>query len=175
MFDPTAYENMRVVIEGYLYDKDLDGELSIIDRNDIVNLAKLSREYSIQFRLRDCTREQQACFILKAGLENLSSELLPDKIKSTKQGCFVKLQFNLIHTNEALVFDKIQAGLQDIWGEHRKIQQCVHFNPFSISEPVQNQITIEFNRIIVEDQMDDLIIMIDHIVETLVWLNTQIH
>ena len=44
MFDPTAYENMRVVLEGIFYDKDLSGEILVIDRNDIVNTAKLSRE-----------------------------------------------------------------------------------------------------------------------------------
>ena len=27
MFDPTAYENMRVVLEGIFYDKDLSGDI----------------------------------------------------------------------------------------------------------------------------------------------------
>ena len=27
MFDPTAFENMRVVMEGIFYDKDLSGDI----------------------------------------------------------------------------------------------------------------------------------------------------
>lgn len=38
MFDPTAFDNMKVVIEGAIYDLDLDGEISIIDRNDLLIL-----------------------------------------------------------------------------------------------------------------------------------------
>ena len=47
MFDPTAFENIRVVLEGIFYDKDLEGSIMIIDRNDIMNTAKLSRTYEL--------------------------------------------------------------------------------------------------------------------------------
>ena len=40
MFDPTAYDNLKVILEGAVYDLDLSGELKIIERNDIVDLAK---------------------------------------------------------------------------------------------------------------------------------------
>ncbi|SID87142.1 Uncharacterised protein [Mycobacteroides abscessus subsp. abscessus] len=47
LFDPTAYENMKIVMEGLLYDKDLAGQISIIDRNELINTAKLSRTFEI--------------------------------------------------------------------------------------------------------------------------------
>ncbi|MGZ4162287.1 MAG: hypothetical protein ACXVNF_16040, partial [Neobacillus sp.] len=51
VFDPTAFDNMKVVIEGALYDMDIIGEIIITDRNDIMNMAKLSRRFDICFTL----------------------------------------------------------------------------------------------------------------------------
>jgi hypothetical protein len=172
MFDPTAYENMKVVIEGYLYDKDLEGELSIVDRNDIINLAKLSREYAVHFKLRATSKEHIASFCLKAGIENLSAELLEGNIIPKNQGCIVELQFIINHLNEPKVFEKLQTGMQNIWGENRTIQQMIQVNPLQKNVTVQNKVSINFNRIIIEDQIDDLIDMADHMLETLIWLET---
>jgi hypothetical protein len=172
LFDPTAFENMKVVIEGYLYDKDLDGELRIIDRNDVINLSKLSREYIIQFQLRNSSKAHHASFRLIAGLDNLAAELLPENIIANRQGCVVELQFNVIHPNDMKFFEKIQREFQRIWGEQRGIEQNVNINPLNLHESVQNRISIEFNRLISEDQMDDLLDMIDHMAETLEWLES---
>lgn len=49
MFDPTIYENVKVVLEGELYDRDLDGEITITNRSDLVDLATLSRTYVVAF------------------------------------------------------------------------------------------------------------------------------
>lgn len=51
MFDPTAFENMKTVFEGAAYDLDLSGEAAIIGRNDIVDLAGMSRDYRITLTL----------------------------------------------------------------------------------------------------------------------------
>ena len=51
MFDPTAFENMRVVMEGIFYDKDLSGDITIVDRNDVINTAKMSRDFDLSFQL----------------------------------------------------------------------------------------------------------------------------
>ena len=57
LFDPTAFENIKVVIEGEIYDRDLSGEIFVTDRNDWFNSAKLSRKYEISFGLdRKSTR-----------------------------------------------------------------------------------------------------------------------
>ena len=36
-------------MEGIFYDKDLSGEIVIVDRNDLINTAKLSRSYDLPF------------------------------------------------------------------------------------------------------------------------------
>jgi hypothetical protein len=174
MFDPTAYENMKVVINGYFYDMDLEGKISIIDRNDIVNLAKLSREFTLQFQLKDARKGYHSTLSLKANLENLAGELLHLKLVPCRFGCIVELEFVVYHPNELQFFNKIHAQLQQIWGEKRTIQQRAHFNPFSKSSSIENRITIDFNRLIIEEQIDDLLVIGEHMIETLTWLENEI-
>ena len=50
MFDPTIFDNLKVVAEGAVYDLDLQGEILITNRIDQVDLATLSRYYAITFR-----------------------------------------------------------------------------------------------------------------------------
>jgi hypothetical protein len=174
MFDPTAYENMKVVINGYLYDLDLEGKINIIDRNDIVNMAKLSRVFSAQFHLKDSRKKYLATFCLKADLENLAGELLHLKIVPNRIGSFVELEFVVYHPNELLYFNEIQTQLQQLWGEKRTIQQRTHLNPFSNSRVIENRITIDFNRLIIEEQIDDLLVIGEHMMKTLTWLENEI-
>lgn len=174
MFDPTAYENMKVVVDGFFYDMDLEGKISIIDRNDIVNMAKLSREFSVQFQLKDAREEYLATLCLKADLENLAAELLHLKLAPTRIGSYVELEFVVYHPNEPQYFNKIQAQLQQIWGDKRTIQQRAQFNPFSNTRAIENRIMIDFNRLIIEEQIDDLLVIGEHMIETLTWLENEI-
>jgi hypothetical protein len=173
MFDPTAYENMKVVMDGFFYDMDLEGKISIINRNDIVNLANLSREYSVQFQLKDARKEYLATFFIKAGLENLATELLQLDLKPTRIGCLIELEFVVSHPNDLLYFNKIDTQLKQIWGEKRTFQQCAQFNPFSMGPNIENRITIGFNRLIMEEQIDDLIVIGNYMVETLTILENE--
>ncbi len=96
MFDPTAFDNMKVVIEGAIYDLDLDGEINIIDRNDLINLAKMSRSFDVSFKLPgNKTRQVIAKIILKSNLENLAAELLPGSLSDKDSGSMVRLEFQL--------------------------------------------------------------------------------
>ncbi|QNG61538.1 hypothetical protein H4O14_08705 [Bacillus sp. PAMC26568] len=44
MFDPTAFDNLKVVLEGEIYDADLEGIIEVIKRKDIVDLQQLCLE-----------------------------------------------------------------------------------------------------------------------------------
>jgi len=52
MFDPTAFDNLKVVLEGAGYDFDLGGEIDIVDRKDLFDFAHYERKYQIQYRLK---------------------------------------------------------------------------------------------------------------------------
>jgi hypothetical protein len=55
----------------------------------------------------------------------------------------------------------------DIWGETRKINQSVQFNPLKNEKKKKNVITVEFDRLISEEQMDDLVEMTEFMITTL--------
>ncbi|WJH34045.1 hypothetical protein N6H14_29460 [Paenibacillus sp. CC-CFT747] len=92
MFDPTIYENLKVVAEGAVYDLDLKGELLILGRSDRVELASMSRAYAIRFRLPD-KPEASAEFRLEADTYDLSAEILEKR--EAVPGCRLELFFNL--------------------------------------------------------------------------------
>jgi hypothetical protein len=168
MFDPTAFDNIKVVVEGAIYDRDLDGELRVTNREDLVDLATLSRTFKLAFLLTQSNRRNlYAELKIQAGLKNLAAELLEIDDSSTSAGCVVIVTFHLAHGSDKELFLNIQKVLEEIWGKERKIVQAVKINPLIKSDTIDNEVTVFFNRLIGEDQIGDLTDMIDYIVLTL--------
>lgn len=163
MFDPTAFDNMKVVIEGALYDLDLAGKIEIIDRNDIVNMAKMSRSFDLYFRLPEAL--ESAKIEINSDFINLATELLPNSLSDKQSGCYMNLQFFHEGITEAKPLKKIQRILFDIWGGTRKIGQSFTINPSE--SMIYNVISIELDRLVGEDQMEDMVELIDTMVTTL--------
>ncbi|RFB16881.1 hypothetical protein DZB84_10835 [Bacillus sp. HNG] len=161
MFDPTVFENLKVVIEGALYDLDLEGKIVIIDRQDQVDLAKMGRHYHIAFR--DKTIDQiQAYMDLTMDLDNLVAEL---RNKNRNPGCLLEIGFNFnLESLDACPL--AQQVLTTIWGETREIQQEISFMYGSKNQYTVNN-KIIFHRLIHEDQIDDLLEMIDYIIDSI--------
>jgi hypothetical protein len=167
MFDPTAFENMKVVLEGAVYDRDLSGEILVIDRNDLINTAKLSRRYEIQFRLNRQKDNTNTCTImLHAGLEHMAAELLPSALNDRLVGCMLQIRFSAQHVNNKQVIEKLRDTVDEIW-QGRSIQQTITFNPMKPSDLVTSELTVDFNRLILEEQIDDLVDMVDYMLKTL--------
>ncbi|MGM0899822.1 MAG: hypothetical protein ACQEXB_01705 [Bacillota bacterium] len=168
MFDPTAFDNMKVVVEGAIYDRDLDGELLVTNREDLVDLANLSRTFKLAFSLTHSNRSNlHAELKIQAGLKNLAAEILEMGDSSASAGCVVTVAFHLTHANDEKIFFNIQKVLEEIWGGERKIEQVVKINPIKKTVTIVNEATVQFNRLVVEDQIGDLTDMIDYIVLTL--------
>ncbi|CAM4048432.1 hypothetical protein [Mesobacillus thioparans] len=168
MFDPTAFDNIKVVIEGEIYDRDLDGEIKVVDRNDWINAAKLSRKYEISFTVSGYNDQEIAAIMtLEAGLENLSAELLGTGAGDHLAGCIVGISFSLLHKNEIQVFQSIQDRLEEIWGSDREIIQSIHLPPLAENQWIRNVASVSFNRLVYEEQIDDLTNMIDYMAESL--------
>ncbi|MBA4536184.1 hypothetical protein H1Z61_03265 [Bacillus aquiflavi] len=164
MFDPTAYENMKVVLEGALYDRDLADEIAIIDRDDIVNLAKLSRFYKITFKTTFAPAVT-VILIMKASLENLSSELLPKVLSSSKAGCEIIVQFLLPWNDDKEFFIELDHIAKVIWGAERTIKYKL-ISELQEESVTTCEVTLLFNRLVYEEQIDDLVVMIDYMVQT---------
>lgn len=165
MFDPTAFENIKVVIEGTIYDRDLDGDLVVIDRNDWVNTAKLSRKYEIAFALSESNRPKvTASIILEAELENLAAEMLDNWNGVHHTGCKVSAFFRMDQLDDIELYSEIQEVLEGIWGRGRTIEQIISHPPKNESLQVRNTAKVTFNRLVSEDQIDDLAGMIDFMI-----------
>jgi hypothetical protein len=164
MFDPTAFENMKVVLEGAVYDLDLTGDINIIDRNDFINTAKLSRKYELSFKPENFSNVT-ASIVLEAELENLAAELLSGSRLEQKAGCWIRLFFSFEHQDNIVDYEKIQRVVTEIWGIDRKIKQTAYFYPLQ-KERMKSEVTIDFGRLIREDQIEDLTEMIDIMITT---------
>ncbi|WAA11076.1 hypothetical protein [Fervidibacillus albus] len=101
MFDPTAYENIKVVTEGLLYDYDLNGQMTVLERNDMVNLADLSRTFEMMFVLNQDEKQLLKCKVeLSATFNQLAAEWI-----LTNEQPGAQLAFHLIlseRSNEIL-------------------------------------------------------------------------
>lgn len=158
MFDPTAFENMKVVLEGAVYDLDLNGDINIIDRNDFINTAKLSRKYELKFNPENSSRVT-AGIVLEAELENLAAELLPVTLSEQKAGCRIRLFFSFEHQDNIVDYEKIQKVIKEIWGNDRKIKQTAQFYPLK-KEKMKSVAEVDFGRLVREDQIEDLTEMV---------------
>ena len=166
MFDPTAFDNMKVVIEGALYDLDLAGEIIIIDRNDQMNMAKMSRSFDVHFQLPDAKGNiVTAKMEIKSDMINLAAEILSDVLSQKQSGCKLRLQFFHKDITDEKQLKEIKWILTEIWGETREICQSVTITPSK--SLITNAISIEFDRLIGEDQMTDLVELIDFMVTTI--------
>ncbi|MFB6466092.1 hypothetical protein ACE38V_04630 [Cytobacillus sp. Hz8] len=170
MFDPTAFENMKVVLEGALYDRDIEGDIAIINRSDVMNLAKLSREYEVTFTLKEKSMTQ--CTVkLRSNLENLAAELLPAMKSEQLSGCTLSIVFTVEHYDDLDLHEEIANVLTDVWGIERTYQHKMILDPFQEHDVITKEISIDFNRLIYEDQMDDFINMIDSMVVSIKNIN----
>lgn len=169
MFDPTAFENMKVVMEGIFYDKDLAGEISIIDRNDLMNMAKLSRSYDLSFQLiHSYLQEPKAiCKVtLLSKLENLAAELIP--ILTTKEGagCYLEIEFLYQAKQDDVRLKKTDQLIKTIW-EDAFIEHGVTCDPFSSLENQKHHVKVSFNAMIREDEIHLFNELIQYIMTTL--------
>ncbi|MDY8025078.1 hypothetical protein [Paenibacillus polymyxa] len=169
MFDPTVFDNLKVAMENTVYDLDnLDSRIDITQRIDRLEMSVMSREFAVQFRLREqsgVTAEIQ----LKADLNNLAAEIL--EIKDQTPGCVLLLSFYMeIHDMESQC-SRIENILTEIWKPDLRPVQTLSQIYGEKTSTYQNRIELRFSRQINEDQMEDIPELLEHILLTLMELN----
>lgn len=163
MFDPTIFENLKVVIEGGIYDLDLDGSILVTGRNDLVDLADMSRTFAMRFRLKDGNCEAE--LRLAAGLRDLAGEKL--EWKHATLGCTLQLNFTLTLKDAEESCAAIQKQLESLWGGRPEIVQTLSY-PFGEERSLyRNDISCRFNRKIDEGHWSDLPELLNVMVVTL--------
>jgi hypothetical protein len=169
MFDPTIYENMKVVIEGAVYDLDLAGEILVTNRSDRVELSTMSRSYSIQFKLLGLG-DVIAELCLAAATEDLASEIL-EKTTVTP-GCTLQIGFQMQINDVEEDCSAVQHILFDIWGNSCTLSQKLSYiyGKNHLSNYL-NEINLDFGRKFGEGIIDDIPSMLEHIVLSMERLN----
>ena len=167
MFDPTAYENFKVIIEGSVYDYDFTGDIKVVNRSELIDLAVLSRQFTMSFIMPDYSR-LIGSIVLRASLNELAGEILEED--DTKAAAKVILQFTY-HSSTLATIEKaesIKKCLLNIWGEDRHVSfiSSQHFTDGQHSH-YSNEVTVSFNRMVREDLADDLYELPKYMMESL--------
>lgn len=172
MFDPTIYDNIKIVLEGELYDRDLSGELTISKRQDIINLADMSREFIIQFKSKNINNDNYAEISLIASTEDLAKEILEiDSI--IKPGAELIIKFFIAISHEELCKEFSQI-INNVWEYRPRIIHKISYiydpeNPYS--KGMTDEIILKFDRKIDEDNIKDINSLISHTQKTLEGIN----
>lgn len=164
MFDPSVFENLKVVVEGAFYDMDLEGELAIIDRHDYVDLAYMSRIFEISTRLDASKEKAMECTLsLSAGLQAFSSEKI-SSITKREPGCDLKIKFRYFDSEHPLRNIHV---LKQIWDKGYSYRVFKH-TPigFKHEDPFVT-IEIKQDKPIYEDEIDQLHTYVNQILHIL--------
>jgi hypothetical protein len=170
MFDPTIYENLKVVLEGAVYDLDLAGSILVMKREDRVDLATMSRFYALSFMEREAI--DQGCVAeirLQASMQDLSAEILEKQ--DQQAGCQMEIRFQVEVQDVDSDCREIEKVLQTIWEGRPAIKQTLSFEYGSKPVSFVNDISLDFGRKIDEGQIEDIPGLIDHMMYTVQTLN----
>ncbi|MEG9297954.1 hypothetical protein V6B33_15935 [Mangrovibacillus sp. Mu-81] len=157
MFDPTAFDNLKVVVEGAVYDLDLSGEINILDRRDLFDFAHYERTYLIQYSLLNQS-ESSVTLHLKADMSHFIAERkgLADK---NRAGAEIEFTYE---GSDKLTGSKKE--LESAWGADKSWEWM---NISSSLRPPSVQGILRFNRVITEEMVDDILQMVSFSAETL--------
>jgi hypothetical protein len=155
MFDPTAYENIKVILEGIVYDYDLSGQIKVIERNDLVNLADLSRNFNMSFiHKRDRKQLLTMTVELNADFKQLASEWVA---LAEEPGANFSIQYSLSNSlNEILEkrilkFFKQRPAIDFYFEAYKQIyldQRTVQVYKFNKTHPITEKTLDEVQSII---------------------------
>lgn len=178
MFDPTVFENVKVVMEGAIYELDLARKIAITKREDLIDLSTLSRSYALRFTAITDGFETpaEAELRLHADLGDLASEILEleDGDGKIKPGCSLEAAFflDLRHKDKQdEECGKIRDTLERIWGHRFTVKQALTFDYGTPAPVYHNRITVDFGRKFGEEVIEDIANLLDHMVLSLIELH----
>ncbi|WP_054939325.1 hypothetical protein [Paenibacillus ihuae] len=164
MFHPTVFDNIKVSLENQLYDYDnLDGVLIITDRTDLLNLALMSREFALSFKLSGGFKVTSEVVLLSS-VKDLSDEIL--ETPGSDPGCSLLLRFYMEIEDVPLQCPAIERILSGIWGPDLKPEQSLSFRYGAEGDTYHNCIQLTFNRQITEAQMEDIPDLLKHLLQS---------
>jgi len=182
VFDPTIYENIKVVIQGAIYDLDLKGSIVVTNRSDKIDLAHMSRVFKLRFKDSQQQSYAHGELILRANMRDLATEIL-EIYQNPKPGCRLEISFEQSDLTEDEEIICLHNELVHIWGSRPKIQHEIvgvwqpgstakgesvaSFDHHSANFTRRHRITLDFNRTIDENQIEDIPELLQLMLESL--------
>lgn len=173
MFDPTIYDNLKVVFEGALYDLDRAGRILVTGRDDLVNLATMSRTFVMQVEKPEnatCAAKLE----LSSTLVNFASELRRMRLADEVPGSMLTLTFEL---PERMVVHSpaLDEHFQAVWAEVADVvhERLAPFEPNPEKRRLEEtpdgvyRITLYFKGKIDEDNIEDVVPLLEHFISSL--------
>ncbi|GAX91245.1 hypothetical protein EFBL_2911 [Effusibacillus lacus] len=143
MFDPTIFDNLKTVLEGGLYDLDRENRIRITGRQDLLDLAAMSRAFRMEFVLtngQDGITEIE----LSSELSDFAAEL--SRIRIVEQeppGCRIRIRHHFPDWESVEAhLDTVRASLRELWGEEVHIKQVIEI--VLGEEPAQQNLGKQF-------------------------------
>lgn len=166
MFDPTIYENLKVILEGIVYDLDLSGKLEITNRRDLVDLARMSRMYSIRVRdTKNRFRPLEAEVVLHTELQDLAGEILEQQHISSI-GCHFTVKFYLSVQNIESECPVIEKMIKRIWAMPLNVTQRLAYTYGMPYGSYDNEITLEIFDKINEENSEKITSLVERVIIT---------
>lgn len=175
MFDPTIFDNLKVVLEGGIYDLEQNSQMIILDRKDMLDLAAMTRTFQMEMTQLDFINTATYTIELHSNLIDFAVELTELRLADgLNPGCRISVHY-IFRINEMIsqeMVEKIKHILKKNLGEdiHFKItfeweyecktekqKKCVH-----LSVVLQNKID--------DSQVDIMNELINHAGNTFFYL-----
>ncbi|MBN3526939.1 hypothetical protein [Paenibacillus apiarius] len=173
MFDPTIFDNLKVVFEGKLYDVEREADMIIVGREDIIDLAGYNRIFRMRMKPQagSCIAELQ----ISSGLPDFAGELRGIRIVDEEPGALLQLVFEL-PGEQAVHSHRIHERLTALWADSADIvhERSYLLAPCSVAanttEPADNgtyRIQVKFRQKINESHIDDIDSLMDHVIRSI--------
>ncbi|MCP1305749.1 hypothetical protein [Paenibacillus tyrfis] len=169
MFDPTIFDNLKVVLEGHLYDLDAEQTIRVIGREDFIDLASMKRIFSMRIR-RD-----EGCCQAEISMTSVLSDFAGERFRLVEPGerpgakLVLRLDMPLSHCEHAA---ELHRSMTDRWAEEARVrhERSAEFVPDDglSDEKGTYRIHIEFIRKIDESHIGDMESLLTHLVDSLV-------
>lgn len=154
MYDPTVFENLKVAFENHIYDLDnLDQIVHILNRSDKVDLAIMSRSFTIRL-----ARVGYPSVILdlklKSKLKELADEIL--EVENTEPGCTLTLLVRTFVQDVDTECEEISRILRKVWENDIDYTQTLSFRHEQTEPGYMNRVRIHFKPKLTEEHMGEI-------------------
>lgn len=176
MFDPTIYDNLKVVLEGHLYDMDAQGKIQVVGREDLVDLAGMGRTFRMKFVLGDSRDRFSTTISLYSELTDFAGELRGLHAAGERPGARLEIQLDMpaeLSENRRDIHEYVSG----LWGEDWMMQHerltVLSLPSLESDSTVQDgsyRIKLTSSRKIDESHIDDMEALLEHLLQSAMYI-----